>query len=42
LQAGWTILTTEQARQSFEKPASNLMNVPVLQGSGSIQDPQFG
>jgi hypothetical protein len=50
LKAGWTIISTEQARQSFvgaasaleNPPASNLMNVPVLQGSGVTPDPQFG
>ncbi|PSB41507.1 hypothetical protein [Chamaesiphon polymorphus] len=50
LRAGWTIISTEQARQALggaasaleNPPASNLMNVPVLQSSGVTPDPQFG
>jgi hypothetical protein len=42
LLAGWTIISTEQARQSMERPASSLMNLATLQGSVSTPDPQFG
>ncbi|AFY96749.1 hypothetical protein [Chamaesiphon minutus] len=42
LQAGWTIISTEQARQSLERPASSWMNLATLPGSGSTPDPQFG